>query len=408
MAVEASPGLPEPLRGNEIGTFTHHSVAVRLPEIAGRVLEENELDSAARLAVTALIDEIGNGGITELSERGPDAADWGSYVEPNLGRSWLDVPWFFAEYYFYRKILDAVGYWDTGTDPYLAQKHLGLEQAIEPARRTIASVDSAYAQWVSTDVLLIELTDAAIWGNQIDLSLWPATDAAPVTSEVDPDRFLIDDRPRAIRTLGDRIPPTVDIVLDNVGSELIADLLVADMLLRSDLASTVRLHAKQYPIFVSDCTPRDIAETTKRMAGDSDRHLRGAGERLRVEFGVGRLEVTAHPYWVSPLGWRQRPTALNALLDSSALIFVKGDANYRRLVDDRHWDFTTDFAAAVGSTPAPLLALRTVKSEVAAGLDAATVNRAAAADPTWLQNGRWAIAGFLPGLERDENANAPR
>jgi hypothetical protein len=133
------------------------------------------------------------------------------------------------------------------------------------------------------------------------------------------------------------------------------------------------------------------------MAADPDRHLRGAGERLRVEFDVERLSVLTDPYWVSPLGWRQRPDDLEALLNGSGLIVVKGDANYRRLVDDRHWDFTTPFAIAVGSTPAPMLALRTVKSEVAAGLEAAAVDRAAATDPEWLQNGQWAMAGFLPG-----------
>jgi uncharacterized protein with ATP-grasp and redox domains len=395
--VENSPELPAPLRGNEPGTFTHHSVAVRLPEIATRVLAENDLDPAARAAIAALIDEIAGGVITQLGGQGPEAAAWDSYVAPHLGESWLDVPWFFAEYYFYRRVLDAVGYWNTGTDPYRAQKQLGLDQAIDPARETIAAVDAEYAQWVSTDVLLIQLTDAALWGNQVDLSLWPAIDGERVTPELEASRFLLDDRPRAIRTLGERIPPTVDIVLDNVGSELIADLLVADMLLRSDLASRVRLHVKQYPVFVSDATSRDVAVTVQRMAADSHRHLRGAGERLRVEFDVERLEVTVHPYWVSPLGWRERPEDLEEMLHDSGLVLVKGDANYRRLVDDRHWDFTTPFSTAVGSTPAPLLALRTLKSEVAAGLEAASVEHAAATDPEWLQNGRWAVAAFMPG-----------
>ncbi len=401
--VEIPSELPAPLRGNEPGTFTHHSVAVRLPEIATRVIEENDLDPAARSAMAGLIDEVAGGVITQLGGQGPDPAAWDSYVAPHLGRGWLDVPWFFAEYYFYRRVLDAVGYWDTGSDPYRAQKRLGLEQAIEPARETIAAVDAEYAQWVSTDVLLIQLTDAALWGNQVDLSLWPAVDGERSTPTLDPSRFLLDDRPRAIRTLGERIPPTVDIVLDNVGSELIADLLVADMLLRSDLAAKVRLHVKQYPVFVSDATSRDVAETVQRMAADSNRHLRGAGERLRVEFDVNRLEATVHPYWVSPLGWRQRPDDLEEMLNESGLILVKGDANYRRLVDDRHWDFSTPFATAVGPSPAPLLALRTVKSEVAAGLGTTSVEAAAAADPEWLQNGRWAIAAFLPGPDTREN-----
>lgn len=396
MAVDNPPELPAPLRGNEPGTFTQHSVAIRLPEIANRVLEENELDAAARSALTELIREIDSGVITPLGGHGPAPSDWASYVEPNLGESWLDVPWFFAEYYFYRRILNDVGYWDTGIDPYRTQKRLGLDQAIEPARVTIAAVDAAYAQWVSTDVLLIQLTDAALWGNQVDLSLWPATHGERAAPELDPSRFLLDERPLAIQTLGERIPPIIDIVLDNVGSELIADLLVADMLIRSDLASKVRLHAKQYPVFVSDATARDVAETLHRMAVDTDRHLRGAGERLRVEVDIERLVVLSHPYWVSPLGWRQRPDDLDTLLEGSGLVVVKGDANFRRLVDDRHWDFSTPLATAVGSAPAPILALRTLKSEVAAGLEAAAVDRAATADPDWLQNGRWAMAGFVP------------
>ena len=359
-------------------------------------MADNDFTEAERSSIEALIEDIAHGTIREVAAAGPDQADWNSHVARFVGLSWLDAPWFFVELYFYRRMLDAVDYWETGADPYRRQKRLGLDQAIAPARTTISSVDAAYARGVSTDYLLIQLTDAALWGNQVDLSLWPAEDGGTPELDSHDDRLLLDDRPGAIRSLRDRRPPIVDIVLDNAGAELVADLLVADLLLRSDLASQVRLHAKAYPIFVSDAMPADVTETIRHLAADTNPHLRSAGERLRGEASADRLIVTAEPFWVSPLEWRDRPGSIEDSLAESGLVIVKGDANYRRLIGDRHWEFTTPFPDAVGGTPAPLLALRTLKSEVAAGLAAADVARAEEADENWLVNGRWAVASFIP------------
>jgi uncharacterized protein with ATP-grasp and redox domains len=383
--------LPEPLRGNEVGTFTAHSVSVRLPDIARRLCDAAP---AAATRLNALIREIGSGQIQPLTGTGPCQDDWDGYVEPYVGSQWPDVPWFFAEYYFYRRVLDAVGYWESGVDPYLAQKRLGLEQAIPAAAATITTVDAAYSEGASTEALLIDLTDAALWGNQVDLSLWPAEAGGEVVTDRHSDRVLIDQRHQAIRSLHERPPPPIDLVIDNAGSELVADLLVADLLLRSDLASRITIHAKLYPIFVSDATERDVVESIRRLAAEPNPHLRNAGERLHMEFTAGRFVISAEPFWVSPLGWRSRPDTIDHSMRHSGLVIVKGDANYRRLLDDRQWDFTTPFATAIGSTPAPLLALRTIKSELVAGLAPGQAEETASIDPQWLQNGRWATASF--------------
>ncbi len=389
--------LPAPLRGNELGTFTHRSVAERLPEIAARMLADNRFTPSATEAVRSIIEDISSGVIEPLGSEGPDQTQWASYVDPYLGLTWLDAPWFFVEFYFYRRLLGAVGYWDSGQDPFRSQKVLALDQALEPARAALAGLDADYARGMSTDILLIHVTDAALWGNQVDLSLWPAQDGGTVRSDTNEDRLLVDERPAAIGTLRDRHPPPIDIVLDNAGSELVADLVLADLLLRSDLASQVTLHAKLYPVFVSDATTADVAETIDHMAADGNAHVRSAGERLSAEVSVGRLITASDGFWVSPLEWRDRPDAIDDQLGKSGLIICKGDANYRRLLGDRHWDFSTPFADAIGSTPAPLLALRTLKSEVAAGLSDEVVARVEASDPEWLENGRWALASFSHG-----------
>ena len=46
---------------------------------------------------------------------------------------------------------------------------------------------------------------------------------------------------------------------------------------------------------------------------------------------------------------------------------TKGDANYRRLLDDRHWPHDTDFAELMSYWPTSVAALRTCKSGVLVG-----------------------------------------
>jgi hypothetical protein len=77
-------------------------------------------------------------------------------------------------------------------------------------------------------------------------------------------------------------------------------------------------------------------------------------------------------------------------------VISKGDVNYRRLLGDRHWTYTTPFAQVVSYFPAPLLALRTVKSNVAAGLDAMRVRELNEHDGRWVVSGEWGVMQFAP------------
>jgi hypothetical protein len=88
------------------------------------------------------------------------------------------------------------------------------------------------------------------------------------------------------------------------------------------------------------------------------------------------------------------------------LLISKGDANYRRLLGDRHWPFTIPFEEVMAYVPTRLLALRTLKAEVAAGLSQNQVDRLNETDPDWLVNGRWGLIQFAEGRRRsrvDEN-----
>lgn len=89
------------------------------------------------------------------------------------------------------------------------------------------------------------------------------------------------------------------------------------------------------------------------------------------------------------------PNSLKNELANANLIIVKGDANSRWLLGDRHWNITTSIADIVCYLPAPIVALRTLKSEVAVGLKSEVVEEIAKSDHSWLTNGQWGVIQFV-------------
>ncbi|MCP4303788.1 MAG: protein-glutamate O-methyltransferase family protein [bacterium] len=382
--------IPEPLRANEAGTFTEDSVVRRLPEIARRTIAENHLDAAHANAVEALAVEIGDGTVTRIDEpAAADADDWDSYVTPHLGMSWLDAPWFFIETYFYRRLLAATGYSQPGdrrgVDPFLHQKQIALDGALELAAQLAEIIEDTRT-----------LLGASLWANRVDLSLWPAgEDAASARTDAvlggRQSHLLVDNSETAAEVLN-QPAVNVHLVLDNSGAELVADLaLVAYVLGRR---GRVTLHAKSHPTFVSDVTVPDLDETIRRLS-DEPTQARDIAEVISAGLTNGSLQVTTDPFWVSPgAGWTC-PDHLSTQLGAADLIVMKGDANYRRLLGDAHWDPTTPFADIV-RPPSPLVALRTSKALVIAGIDPSVAAHAASTDPDWMTSGEWGLIQYAP------------
>ena len=78
---------------------------------------------------------------------------------------------------------------------------------------------------------------------------------------------------------------------------------------------------------------------------------------------------------------------------------VKGDLNYRRLVGDCHWPATTPFADLAGYFPTAVGALRTLKSDVAAGLDAGVLERLDASGDPWRTSGAYGLVQFTAPVQ---------
>lgn len=372
-----------------------------MPRIARRVVEENDFPPAIVTRLEGLIAELPQGLIRPLTDtNAPDAADWQRYVAPYQGQNWLQVPWFFGETYFYRRILEATGYFESGpgqgVDPFIYQKSEGLTQSWERVRALSVQVNEALEHKGWDPGVFAELLAVDLWGNQADLSVWPAgQEGQPshLDAEVQQAHLLVNDTAAVFDYLsGLRTEKTrVDFIIDNAGFELIGDFCLADYLLGSEAAATVRFHLKTHPTFVSDAMIKDVDETLAVLLADGETAVRALGQRVQAHLDSGRLQRQQHPFWTSPLPLWQMPDDLYEELGRPALVISKGDANYRRALADSHWAHTTPFAGIVAYFPAPILFLRTLKSEVVAGLQIGQPEALVRRDPDWLIDGKWGV-----------------
>jgi uncharacterized protein with ATP-grasp and redox domains len=396
--------IPEPLRGEEMGTWAYHTIVNRFPEIVQWAIDKNEFQPDILSRVNALIADIPEGLVRDLNDSSaPDVRDWVTFAAPHRGQNWLQVPWFFAEHYFYRRILEATGYFKSGVgyqvDPFLPIK----KEGILVSQSRVADLSTHLNSWITKKRrdhdTFIRMLHLNLWGNQADLSLWPADkDEKPDhANENDARRHLLVDDSVAVGEFLFGLPQKtarIDVIVDNAGYELISDLALADFLLAMDLASQVRFHVKAHPTFVSDAISVDVEDTLNALESSQNLDIKRFGGRLRSHYRNGKLIIRGDYFWNSPLAFWEQPNSIHDELSRVELVISKGDANYRRLMGDRDWDFTTVFSDVMDYFPTAILALRTFKAELAVGLKQEQVAGLDKEDPTWLTNGRWGVIQF--------------
>jgi hypothetical protein len=376
--------LPPVWSTADVGSFAQDTVKRRVPEIlAGTRRRLGPVPAAVDAALDELDAELRGGRLRALREQTRDRAAWDAAVAPHLGRGWLQIPWYFAESYFYRRVLEATGFFGgalAGRDPYASHK---AEEWVpqEGPRRAAELLASAPAQPLPR---LEALIHGSLWGNRADLSYNVARELGAFMGGSDD--LLVDDTAAVARhILATRGP--VAIIADNAGTECLMDLALADHLLAVGVPG-VELHLKDHPFFVSDTTVPDIGDALASLAGSGRAETVALGQRLRAHLDGGRVRLGTHPFYTSSGFFPALPQDLHAQLAGFALVVVKGDANYRRLCSDARWAPETPFAGVVADFPAPLVALRTMKAEVVVGLPAGVAERLTGEDPRWMVNGK--------------------
>lgn len=327
------------------------------------------------LPLTPLLDD-GTGDIEaynlELEQRGTP--------------KWLDAPWLYSGCYLYRRIptyFRSSKHWKT-YDVFRRRKITSFRSS----RSAVVELATQYRTIVSNlksnhviegvrtqeqlvqaeELLFIEMAEICLWGNKTDLSLHTSLteediqklQGSKVRKESEK-KILINDLSKAFAVLRQalqegKIERRVDIVLDNAGFELFVDLILAGYLLSTGLATTVVLHPKNMPWFVSDVVPQDFTDIIEALGDAKSFFPQARADKAAATFSVDdladltflhqdwsyhyaqrKLRVQTHSFWTEGGShWRLTGTAPDLFQDlkQSELVMFKGDLNYRKLVAD--------------------------------------------------------------------------
>jgi hypothetical protein len=315
--------------------FVADTMAKRIPLIIRNAEEGYDSEIVARLQ--ALGRAVAANAPMVLDLANWPFAGWDDMPARVNGRRIADVPFFDFEFWMYFRILEAVRFPETRSDPFRATKHRDLDRHLKWA-------DEALTRVTTLQQGLITALDA----NAHDLS-----QISSPTGHYDVGRSLLNLDPSGITRL--------NIIADNFGGELVADVVLA--IVAADLGIETVIHVKQLPMFVSDVTTDDITILFDRVGKDSE-----FGKRLQNGVQRGAIHFAANAFWSAPRFFDQMP--ITELKNGEGVLTIaKGDLNFRRMIGDVTVPVETRFQSLAILPNAPILSLRSIKSYCVAGME---------------------------------------
>ena len=209
-------------------------------------------------------------------------------------------------------------------------------------------------------------------------------------------KYILDDRTADVVRLLEQVAAAggareVGIVVDNAGYEVFSDMLLGHSLLALGVATKVTFHTKAHPTFVSDATNEDCVGTIDFLCGSESDATVALATQLQGHVDSGAFAFVDDLFWCQPTAFWDMPPAIVDKVGQSKIVFVKGDANYRRLLGERLWPLDTLAADVLSYWPVPVCALRTFKAEIGCGISPAKQQQARDADPKWMVSGKWGV-----------------
>ena len=202
-------------------------------------------------------------------------------------------------------------------------------------------------------------------------------------------------------------------ILDNYGPEFISDILFGLYLLSHCGYAEVEYYVKELPVFVSDTTISDVKaffesnedvktwfETKFGFTFNITENTGSAELVVRCNQMNGKLVFKAHHQWHRPQYFKESCSELLIELKADknvALVVVKGDMNYRRLVEDKNYDFFDTIEDKIQYVGKPVLILRSLKSNVLLGVKTRHLD---GVKPNWKTSGEYGIINFVDFRER--------
>ena len=184
----------------------------------------------------------------------------------------------------------------------------------------------------------------------------------------------------------------IDIVLDNSGEELLHDILFSHWILQKRKTAKVYLHFKTSPYFVSDALKSDFYFLLDTLS--ENKTGKNFSAIIHDYINKGRLVLEEDDYWTDTNDYVSTPEKhekIKNVFSKPDLVVFKGDLNYRKLIEDRHWSHTTETEKLTRHIKTNCLIIRVLKSEIITGLK----NIPCATNNEWMYNSKYGIIQFI-------------
>ena len=417
---------PPPISTGDPDSFAYRTIYLRKPLIINQVIENNTLTDTEIRNLINFKNDIRRGVITDPFTSGNPQGDcpetsplldrgeintWKTEIKKYSGKSWFEIPWYFAEAYFYLRLLITYGYYSPKShnymkDPFepLKKKELHAETGVIDILKGILDIvgdmensNEHSSGKTNRGEILKTLILFSLWGNRIDLSNYHIAQKSKGDTLIpQSNNIIIDNSEELLQKFmnADRI----DFILDNTGQELVCDLALIRYLFnlnRDKRYFQIVLHVKKAPFFISDTMKKDIDTVLRAFAEPTQERIRNFGEFFSELLDSGKLKIMEHYFWNGPLHFPDMPDDIHRSLKLSGLTVIKGDANYRRLLSDRKWKVWESMKEITDYFPASFAVLRTMKSEIAVDIKREQAKSLFNEDRDWMVNGKRGIIQLI-------------
>lgn len=449
MSSSTAKVVPEALSGKFKGTFAYKTLTDRLPVIITKAIDllcrqrkqipallslnEKDYDDAEE-ETKSLIEELArlkyelqtDKTIKALDSDYSDTKEWNEILKreenshANEEVTWFNISWLYAECYLYRRMREI----------FLLSKHfkqfdqfyLIKEEAFFNAHHFssnlathLLKITDLLAQQSLKDLFYFYVM-TSLWGNQCDLSISLGEQNNSISSDFKSleNKIIVNDfNPLfayAKNLSASKQKFQIDIVLDNSSYELFTDLCLVEFFHLSNLfpkeRCSVYFHVKKMPWFVSDTMTKDFHWLLDTMEKEDtfSNALKTISKSFKQNLASGAWIIKEHDFWTLPHSYDQMPTVAADMyghLCKSDFVLFKGDLNYRKLVGDLNWPFTTSFKDSLRQfqPTTAVCSLRTIKADVVVGIkDEATLALVQSLPKTWMETGEYAVVHFLSNI----------
>ncbi|WP_044203231.1 damage-control phosphatase ARMT1 family protein [Flammeovirga sp. OC4] len=369
------------IKTNDKLSFAYYTVKNRIASIVEKLIEQYQLPSESKLS--AFKQTIPDEKLLLIQDLAPKGTLQNQFVKEingaitQEGYRWDNAPFILVESYFYQKLLELTKQDGIQEDYFSFIKNDFNERTFENMQKCYTEYQKLTKHNVDNFGALLQLD---LLGNKADLSQNSDTYSHTSVSSI-----LIDHSTEVYQKIQNS--QQIDIILDNAGEELFADLILSHYLLTKANVREVVLHFKVIPYFVSDALISDFNFLIDSLKQKEE--LKDFAKEIEVLVQNHKLTLKSHEYWSSSNDYKNIPNELNQTLAQSGLLIFKGDLNYRKLVGDYDYACTTKTKTLVNYLPTDCLMLRVLKSEVIVGLE--TSHIPSEKDNSWKYNGEYSL-----------------